>query len=205
VPFRLIAKRAIQPTRRRPAYIAIREKGRFYFNTSAVEILNREGEYRRAFLFWDEDRQVVAIRPTKMKDPRAYLITYSSSGRGACIAAKSFFQMIGYDYSKGRSFEARWNQNDAGFEIDMTKPEEATAILRVVPRPLEPTLADLETWYVKADACRRLRVAKRTFEYLVKQGQIERRWKTRPHGRGEPVFKPEDVEKVAESRSRSTA
>ena len=83
-------------------------------------MLSQEGSYNYAFLFWDDETRVISICPTKRKDNRAYKITYSNrDGRNASIAARSFCEIIGYDYSQHHSFLAVWNDEESSFDIDL--------------------------------------------------------------------------------------
>jgi hypothetical protein len=164
-------------------------------STSAVEQLKGTDVYLYAFLLWAEKDRVIAIRPTKHKDERAYRIIPSSNGRNAAIAAKGFCDLIGYDYSIHRSFTAKWNEQDNGFEIELDYVKKA----KTIPIASVQAAADLDVWYTKPEVCKMLRVAKRTLEAMVQKGLIERRWRTRPGRRGEPVYKPRDVDNIRNS------
>jgi len=191
-------KGEIHPTKRKPPHIAISDNGRLCLSTAAVELLTHKYGYEYAFLFWDDEAEVLAVRPTKKKDARAYRITYSSNGRNAAISARSLCDLIGYDYSQHRSFMARWNHAEAGFEIDLQVQKVKTVPINssqtAKPKLPEISSVELATWYTKAEALKRRRIAKRTLERFVQEGRIERRWRPRPGGRGEPVYNPTDVD-----------
>jgi hypothetical protein len=199
VDFTLIPKSAIRSTQRKPAHIAISANGRFCLSTAAVEYLKGTEVYQYAFLLWAEKDRVIAIKPTKHKDERAYRIIPSSSGKNAAIAAKGFCELIGYDFSQHKSFAAHWNEAESRFEIQLDSVRKPKTIPITESIVRADDIDDLVLWIGRDEVCRKLRIAKRTLQRLVHDGDIKRRWRTHSGRRGEPVYDPRDVDKIAKS------
>jgi hypothetical protein len=201
VAFKLIPKGEIRTTQQKPPHIAISPHGRFCLSTVAVELLTREYSYEYVFLFWDQDSKLIAIRPTKRKDDRAYRITYSSSGRNAAIAGRSFCEVIGYDYSRTRSFLVTWKNAEPEFLLDLNSEMFKSIKGKRGPQPIATgagmSETELATWYTKKEACERLRISKRSLERIVKDGGIDKLYRRCPGRMSEPVFNPRDVDAVA--------
>jgi hypothetical protein len=201
VAFKLIPKGEIRITQQKPPHIAISPHGRFCISTAAVQLLTRKYSYEYAFLFWDEESKLIAIRPTKRRDDRAYRITYSSSGRNAAIAGRSFCEVIGYDYSRTRSFLATWREEEPEFLLDLRTEMFKSITGKRGPQINAPTAGisetELATWYTKKEACERLRISKRSLERIANDGGIEKRYRRCPGRMSEPVFNPTDVDAAA--------
>jgi hypothetical protein len=177
--YKLIPKES-GPLKQKPSCIAIGPPGRFTLSVAAVETLTRDYLYEYVLLFWDSDTKMMAMRPTRKKDSRAYRVTYSRNGRNAAIAAKRFCEQIGLDYSRHRSYPAAWNDAEPGFEINLSggfrRRTEAIPIRRfhtAQPMP-ELTETELSTWYTRADARRRFRIGQRTLDRFVDEEKLQK-------------------------------
>jgi len=214
--YRLIPKESGRPLKQKPPCIAIGPPGRLTLSVAAVELLTRDYFYQYVLLFWDEDRRMMAVRPTKKKDPRAYRITYFKTGRNAAIAAKRFCEQIGFDYSRHRSYPAAWNDAELGFEIKLTvgvrNRGETVAIKRYhLARPIpEIGETELATWCTRAEARQRFRIGQRTLDRLVDEGKLQKT--VRPHSprtagrRTDVVYNAVQLKQVIEKkRKRATA
>src|SRR5579863_2204176 len=74
------------------------KSGRLGCNKASAELL-RKHYTGHVLLMWDPEAQKIAIQPIKKKDARAFRVTFNKGG-GAAIAAKSFCDFIGIDYSE---------------------------------------------------------------------------------------------------------
>ena len=180
----------------------------FCISTAAVELLTQEHNYEYAFLFWDEEKKFIAIRPTRRKDDRAYRITYSPRGREAHLSGRSFCEIIGYDYSRSRSFLAQWNETDREFLIDLKNEIFKSIKGTRGPQPItsgrEISQMELATWYTKTEVCDRLRISKRSLERIAQDGGIEKRYRRVPGRMSEPVYNPKDVDAALEKKTTKT-
>lgn len=206
--FKLIPKGEIRAARKIPPHVTITPNAVFCISTAAVELLTREHNYEYAFLFWDEEKKLIAIRPTRRKDDRAYRITYSSSGRDAHLSGKSFCEIIRYDYRRRRSFLAQWNEAGREFLIDL-KAEMLKAVKGVRgPQPVasddEISETELATWYTKTEVCARLRLSKRSLERIAQEGRFEKRYRRVAGRMSEPVYNPKDIDAALERKTTKT-
>jgi hypothetical protein len=216
--YKLIPKESGRPLKQRPPCIAIGPPGRLTLSVAAVEALTRDYLYEYVLLFWDAARKMMAVRPTKKKDPRAYRVTYSNTtGRNAAIAAKRFCEQIGLDYSRHRSYPAAWNDLEPGFEINLSTSfrgrAQAVPIRRFRAAQPMPELSDTElaTWYTRAEARERFRIGQRTLDRFVDEGKLQktiRRCPDRRTGRqSDVVYNPTQLENLVGNmrRRRRTA
>jgi hypothetical protein len=212
VAFKLIPKQA-RPLKQKPPTIAIGPPGRLSLSVAAVDWLTRDYFYEYVLLFWDGDLKRMAIRPTKKKDPRAFRITYFKSGRNAAIAAKNFCELIGYDYSRNRSYIATWNEAEPGFEIDLQSGAQArvktVSINQKIPLRQSSSISpvDLATWYTRTEARERLRMGQSTLDRFVSEGRIRKQVRPCPNRkspgrRSEVVYSPDEVDKLADRMRR---
>lgn len=208
----MIPKESGRPLKQKPPSIAIGPPGRLTLSVAAVEVLTRDYVYEYVLLFWDEDRKMMAVRPTKKKDPRAYRITYLKTGRNAAIAAKRFCEQIGFDYSRHRSYPAAWNDAEAGFEINLAagvrNSAQPVSIKRYhLARPI-PEIEDTElaTWFTREEARERFRVGQRTLDRLVDEGKLQktvRGGSRRTAGRKtDVVYNPVQLKQLVEKMRR---
>lgn len=178
--YKLIPKESGRPLKQKPPCIAIGPPGRLALSVAALELLTRDYLYNYVLLYWDPERKMMAIRPTKKKDPRAYRITYSKNGRSAAIAAKRFCEQIGFDYSSHQSYPAAWNDVEEGFEIKLStgfkKRAETIPIRRFRTAQPMPELRETElaAWYTRADARQRFRISQRTLDRFVDEGRLQK-------------------------------
>jgi hypothetical protein len=198
--FKLVPKGRIRSLQGKPPHISISSPGRLNLSAAAVELLTRDHVYEYALLYWDNEAGVVALRPIRKKDQRAYTILYNKTGRNVAIQAKSFFDYIGYDYSQTRSFLLTWNEAEAAFEInlrqgDKTQRKTFPVVERSAVGPKVPRKGalDLASWYTRAEVCERLRISKRTLDRIVREGGIEKQYRPCRGKRSEVVFNPQDV------------
>lgn len=96
--------------------VSINTKCRVGLNRATTAIF-KENAVEFVLLMWDADRCRMAFRPVVKKDSRAYGVSYAKSG--GMFTAKMFLEHIGYDYSEGRSFPAKWNEADNMLEVDI--------------------------------------------------------------------------------------
>jgi len=178
--YKLIPKESGRPLKQKPPCIAIGPPGRLTLSVAAIEVLTRDYFYDYVLLYWDAERKMMAIRPTKKKDARAYRVTYSKNGRNAAIAATRFCDRIGFDYSRHQSYPAAWNDIEEGFEIKLStgfkKRAEAVPIRRFrTARPMpELSETDLAAWYTRADARHRFRIGQRTLDRFVDEERLQK-------------------------------
>ena len=93
-----------------PPTLSIAAKsGRIGLNKASAALLPEHTE--NVLLLWDKDEQVIGIRPIKKKDLKAFRITFNQGGGGA-IAAKTFCDFIGIDYSETIHLSAEWNEGE---------------------------------------------------------------------------------------------
>lgn len=211
--FRLIPKGEGVPPKQKPPFIAIGPVGRFSLSVAAVELLTRDYAYQYAFLYWDPDVNILAIRPTKKKDSRAYRITYLNTGRNAAIAARSFCDLIGYDYSRNRSYPATWNEVESGFELNLsdglkTQAKTISIDRQPVTRAVAvPSGVDLSRWYTRAQARERLGTSQSTLNRFVQDRKLEKEVRPfadkRSIGRqSEVVYNPYQIEDLRKQKRR---
>lgn len=196
--FKLIPKGEIRSIKKKPPHVAITNRGVLCISTAAVEQLVRDHTYEYAFLLWDEEAKLIAIRPTRRKDNQAHRITYSARSGDGKIAAKSFCEIIGYDYSRSRSFIAQWNEADREFRIDLKNEMFKSVKGTRGPRPVglrgDVRDTELTSWYTKTEVCGRLRISKRSLERLAHDGEIEKRYRRVGGRMAEPVYNPSHVD-----------
>ena len=206
--FKLVPKGEIRAARKIPPHITITPKAVFCVSTAAVQLMTREHNFEYAFLFWDDEKRLIAIRPTRRKDDRAYRITYSSSGRDAHLSGKSFCEVIGYDYRRRRSFVVQWDEAERQFLIDlkaeMFKAVKGSRGPQAIADQEEINDTELATWYTKAEVCARLRISKRSLERIAQEGRFEKRYRSVPGRMAEPVYNPRDIDAALERKSRKT-
>lgn len=97
---------------------------RMNLNMAAAHKIAQAGT-DEVLLLWDAERLRVGIRPCYKKDERAYKIRYADvhTKRGANFSCKAFFDWIGLDYRKTRSYPATWNEADSLFEVSLQKSD----------------------------------------------------------------------------------
>lgn len=98
--------------------ISVNTLGRVGINQPATKIL-KDNAVEFVLLLWDRERNKIAIRPIAKKDKRSYILTFALKGNGAGFSAKTFFNYIGYNYSKTQSLAAEWNEKESILEIDV--------------------------------------------------------------------------------------
>ena len=72
-------------------------------------------------MLWDKEKRQIGVRSIAKKDPRSYTIHWSKRGDGASFSAATFLRYIEYDASESRTFQARWDEQQLMFEIEIPK------------------------------------------------------------------------------------
>jgi hypothetical protein len=66
-------------------------------------------------------------------------------------------------------------------------------------------VTDLSTWYTKAQACAKLgNISERTLDRMVARGHVRKRGRPMAGRKPEPVYSPDDVEKIVETQASDT-
>jgi hypothetical protein len=198
--FKLVPKGRVRSSASKPPRVSITFPGRLNFTTAAVEILTRDYAYDYVLLYWDDERSVMAIRPSRKKDDRAFKVLYNKTGRNVSVQAKSFFDYIGYDCRRARSFPMKWNEVEGAFDVDLRDGERSQSKTVPIARSVSSethkfvNALDLAGWYTRAEVCERLRISRSTFDRIVRDHGIEKQFRPRPGKRAEIVFNPSDID-----------
>jgi hypothetical protein len=127
MPFELFERKTSRVTS--PA-ITLSPEGRIGVNSAATELFMRDN-VEFVYILWDRETRRMAIRPTMRKDARAFRITYNKNKSSAAIAAKSFMDHIGYNYSDRQTYAAEWDEKE-GMIIELPA-ERMESAQKVVP------------------------------------------------------------------------
>ncbi len=96
------------------AKITILKSGIFWVNRKAAEQFFKE--FERGLLYFDEDRQVIGLKPTNDKE-NSYSLSRVEKRKDITISGMAFLKHTGINYSKTESFEPVWNEKEEMVEI----------------------------------------------------------------------------------------
>lgn len=92
--------------------------GRMAFNKAATKRFE-DIAAEQVFLMWDKEKHLIGVRPTTKKDKRAYKVNYGKKGNGCGFSASTFLKYVGYKETDTNSFEARWDEEEVMFVIEV--------------------------------------------------------------------------------------
>jgi hypothetical protein len=126
------AQRSTEPT------VTISKLGRIGFNRATTRMLVNN-QTQQVLLMWDSETKRVGIKAISKRDARAYTVHYGKDNAWSGFAAKTFFEHVGYDYSKTSSFPCEWNADERMLVIQlpserMSKMPSGITIGRESPR-----------------------------------------------------------------------
>lgn len=100
--------------------VSITKGGIFRFNKTISEKFS-EKKIENVLILWDRDKRLVGIRPITQNDKRAYRVNRSTRGDGCGFSAVTFVKHIGYDYTKTRAMDIRWDEEEGMFVFEIPK------------------------------------------------------------------------------------
>jgi len=114
--YQIFEKRNIRVTT--PA-ITVATNGRIILNVAAARLFHSNA-VENVLLLFDNERNMMALRPISKKDSRAYKVTYGKNQNGCSFSGKSFLDFAQINYSEKRTFPAVWNENEGLLEVSVT-------------------------------------------------------------------------------------
>jgi hypothetical protein len=100
--------------------ITFATNGRIILNVASARILHGNA-VEFVLLLFDKEQHKVALRPLSKRDKRAYKITYPKNVNGASFSGKGFLDAVKIDYSKKRTFPAKWDENEGLLEMSLSE------------------------------------------------------------------------------------
>lgn len=89
--------------------ISIRTNGTLGFNSGAVEKFGLRS-YGYALLFYDKEKNLVGVKPTKSDEEGAHTLNVGKTG--AWIAARRFLDYFGINTDVTKRCDARWDDKE---------------------------------------------------------------------------------------------
>lgn len=96
------------------ARITILKSGILWINKRTSENFFRG--FKRAFLYWDEDKKVIGLKPTDNNE-NSYSLSRVGKRKDITISGMAFLKHTRIDHSKTQSFEPVWNEKEKLVEI----------------------------------------------------------------------------------------
>ena len=119
MPYKIFEKKAARGAS--PPTISLSAaSGRLGLNKAAADLLI-QATADHVLLLWDDETNMIAIRPVKKRDERSFRITFGTGKSSAAISAKSFLSFVGHNDDATKRYPAKWNDAEGALEADLNK------------------------------------------------------------------------------------